>query len=595
MSLSSSLEAAFEFDSNALDSTSHAHTGTEQGGPTYAAGKIANAIVFGGGSRVRLSGTIINAQPTAGDAFSIEVWLNPSALPASYGTILAENAGARGLYLKSDGTMSYWDFFAGSDHLSTTALSTGVYTHVVFTYAGASGNWKFYINNVLSGSGSGSALQATSLEMIGADFGGPLPYSGQVDMLRVWATYELSATEISQLYNGGAGITYPAIALFDGLVSYWNMNNNVLDSQGVNNGTAHNLSYMTGRIAQGVTGNGTSSWVDLGVGTGLNITGDLTIAAWCYRTSNNYLFIMCRTTGSGAGASTYEFRINSGGALEFLTYSGGGGATGSGTIPLNVWSFVCATRSGATCKVFVDGVKVGTGTCLAPTSLPAENTIIGSRQDGISYLGSQGYALDDVGIWNRALTEDEVSNLWSSSEYPLIPSPYYPMYTEFMFGDDDIFADFPLQDVEVYVADLDYDMNANVYANDLSFNVGFFTGVFQVRMAEEYGGAGPIVIPPVVSNMVPASGTPIYPNTTIQFDVTDDSGLFTAIIVMVSFPDGSYEVIHDSAQFAPRYRTSTNNPITNGFTFVVRRNGGWPAAPTIKVVGVDAAGGENPQ
>lgn len=182
MSVASGLEAAFEFESNVLDSTSHAHNGTEAGGPTYAAGKTGNAIVVTSGSRASIS-PIIDAQPVAADPFSIEVWIKPSVLPVAYGTILANVGGGVGLYLRSGGLLSYWDFTAGSDHLSTSAIGTGAYVHVVFTYAGASGNWKFYINNVLSGSGAGAALHADDLACIGADsVVGERPFEGQIDM-----------------------------------------------------------------------------------------------------------------------------------------------------------------------------------------------------------------------------------------------------------------------------------------------------------------------------------------------------------------------------------------------------------------------------
>jgi hypothetical protein len=102
------------------------------------------------------------------------------------------------------------------------------------------------------------------------------------------------------------------------------------------------------------------------------------------------------------------------------------------------------------------------------------------------------------------------------------------------------------------------------------------------------------VTPPVVSNILPANGTPIYATTPLQFDITD-TDVFTAVIVMVSFADGTYEVVYDSSVFATGYASSTFSEITDGFRFVLRRRGGWPSSPTLKVIGVDAAGAENPQ
>lgn len=99
---------------------------------------------------------------------------------------------------------------------------------------------------------------------------------------------------------------------------------------------------------------------------------------------------------------------------------------------------------------------------------------------------------------------------------------------------------------------------------------------------------------PVVSNFLPLVGEPIYATTPLQFDITDVDN-FTTVVVMVSFADGTYEVAYDSAVFASMYTSSTFSAITNGYRFVLHRRGGWSSSPTIKVVGVDTTGAENPQ
>jgi hypothetical protein len=107
---------------------------------------------------------------------------------------------------------------------------------------------------------------------------------------------------------------------------------------------------------------------------------------------------------------------------------------------------------------------------------------------------------------------------------------------------------------------------------------------------------GPVPDPgiaPVVTNLIPAEGTPIYSTTPLQFDVTDDSGLLAAITVMVSFPDGSYDTVWDNSVFAANYSASTSAPIAGGLRFVLRRVGGWTGSPRVKVVVVDQAGKPN--
>lgn len=550
--------------------------------------------LFPGGSSNYINFPAVDIQDSGvtSDSFSIRVFVNPTvAPPTGYGTILADATAGAGMFYLSTGELSWYTFSAGSDHKSgvgSVPLST--VSECVFTYNGSTGAWNWYINGALTNSGVQMGLVAYDLTKMGGHPGvATWAYTGYINQVTTWHR-ELSSGEVASLFNGG--LLYPFLA--DGLMSYWSLDGNSTDLHGTNNGTDTAITYGPAHLNQGAFGNGTSSYINVGAAN-LNLTGDLTVAAWVYVGTNSSptRFILTRCLANGGASNTYEFRLQ-GFQLQFLTYSGNGQAAG-GTVAANTWTFCCATRSGNDLKVYMDGVLVGTGTQLAaPTSLPAQPTLIGSRADGNTYLGLDGFALDEVGIWNRALSFEEVRDLWSCSNgYPLDPVPFFPMFTEQMFEDDSFF-DIPFDNI--FVAEVDFGDLSDVYANELDFpsRGAVSENIFQVRMAEAYGGAD-VVIPPVISNMSPASGTPIYPTTAISFDITDESGLFTAVIVMASFADGNYEVIYDSAQFSNRYRTSTFAEITNGYQFVCRRNGGWPSAPTFKIVGIDRTGGENVQ
>lgn len=97
--------------------------------------------------------------------------------------------------------------------------------------------------------------------------------------------------------------------------------------------------------------------------------------------------------------------------------------------------------------------------------------------------------------------------------------------------------------------------------------------------------------PPVVSNFAPATG-PIQKSTPISFDVTDDSGNFARIMVLVEFGDGTYEVIHDGVKFATSYASkSSRKVITDGYRYTVERLGGWTSSSmTIRAIGIDLSG-----
>ena len=86
---------------------------------------------------------------------------------------------------------------------------------------------------------------------------------------------------------------------------------------------------------------------------------------------------------------------------------------------------------------------------------------------------------------------------------------------------------------------------------------------------------------PLVMNVSPASSSTIQPTDALQFDVTDPT-LRRAIVVVV-YPSGDGELVHDGSAFFPPFVGSTRVAISNGFRFVVRRTGGWRAGVDLRV------------
>lgn len=106
----------------------------------------------------------------------------------------------------------------------------------------------------------------------------------------------------------------------------------------------------------------------------------------------------------------------------------------------------------------------------------------------------------------------------------------------------------------------------------------------------------PTPTPPVVGSFSPAPGTSITASTPLEFSVTDNSGLFTRIILIADFRAlGIREIIHDGYAFGPNYRGPYNviSSITNGFRYSALRTGGWPESPTIQPFAIDREGTEN--
>ena len=99
---------------------------------------------------------------------------------------------------------------------------------------------------------------------------------------------------------------------------------------------------------------------------------------------------------------------------------------------------------------------------------------------------------------------------------------------------------------------------------------------------------------PVVSNFAPPLGT-ISRQQEIRFDVTSPFGIVKQVFVSARLVAGgcvNQEIVYDG-RFGLAYGNSINRieQITNGVRIFVRRDGGWPSAPQLRIVAVDDAGG----
>lgn len=213
MALITNLLAYYKLDGNSNDSVGSLN-GTDTS-MSYVAGKIGSAGSFNGTTgKVEYSQTGFNL----GSAFTFNVWVNA----ASYAT-------RQILFIKSDGvsnatgsfsfevgnsvnkaTLTVFVGASNSTLSSSTNLTTSVWSMLTFTYDGT--NLAIYLNGTSDGTnatGTGAVntiTQPTTLGMLGAL--SVLPYSGLMDLAGVW-TRVLSGSEITQLYNGGAGLDYP--------------------------------------------------------------------------------------------------------------------------------------------------------------------------------------------------------------------------------------------------------------------------------------------------------------------------------------------------------------------------------------------------
>ena len=87
------------------------------------------------------------------------------------------------------------------------------------------------------------------------------------------------------------------------------------------------------------------------------------------------------------------------------------------TIPLSNWIYITGTYDGNVMKIFVNGVLDNSLSISGSISSFNTNLNFGRWAPGVpnnpQYLN--GF-IDDIGIWNRALTEQEITNLYNANQ-----------------------------------------------------------------------------------------------------------------------------------------------------------------------------------
>jgi len=157
-----------------------------------------------------------------------------------------------------------------------------------------------------------------------------------------------------------------------------------------------------------------TSYISVPSTAGTNITGSFTAEAWVNSSNVSGLERGIISKGSALGVSMrYAVRISSTSKITIYT-NGVLRATSVASIAVNTWTHVAATYSTATDSfaIFINGVK--NVAAVVGVAAPASNTdslFIGIAGSGINYIGQ----LDEVRLWNRALTAAEISRSFRST------------------------------------------------------------------------------------------------------------------------------------------------------------------------------------
>jgi hypothetical protein len=180
------------------------------------------------------------------------------------------------------------------------------------------------------------------------------------------------------------------------------------DSVGNNNGTVYGATWTTGKIAGALSFNGTSNYVDCG--SGPSNYDNITVSAWM-KTSTEGVVVSNRYGSWGYGtwytlsSTSIAIGDNSQGGYRYLNFNA--------TTLDGLWHHVVYTKNGTNHAIYVDGSLDQEFTSNADISQNVP-TFIGRKWTNSSGVAWFNGVIDDVRIYNRALTAEEVNQIYQS-------------------------------------------------------------------------------------------------------------------------------------------------------------------------------------
>ena len=183
-------------------------------GVTYTTGIINNGFSFDGVNDYAQT-TATRVGHGNSDSFTISCWANSSNIRNRGLVVDGDTVDGATLGIWSDGVSRKIALLKGqasAQCFGNTTLSNSTLYHLVAVhtpYDGVSANVQFYVN----GSPDGSAIfdigtpSVATVKQVGTRSDQAAFFTGMIDEVGIWSR-ELTASEVTDLYNSGAGLQY---------------------------------------------------------------------------------------------------------------------------------------------------------------------------------------------------------------------------------------------------------------------------------------------------------------------------------------------------------------------------------------------------
>lgn len=430
------------FTSNtATDRSGKNNTGTLVGVATSTArvpGVLGQGLNLGG------SNSYVNIPNSAslsicGSDCGFSAWIYPRTF-ASYRVVI-DNTNRSIMFAINSTTGGYVEFggtVANGFLNFSPAFTLNEWQHVVVTRSGST--VYVYRNGVLNSTLTDrtGSTNATNAFLIGENVsGGGSDWDGYVDDFKIYNRH-IQASEAKALYNLGRSKFQASqnTKKTSGLVGLWSfdgadLTDKIYDrSSTANHGYLYNAattsSKVSGAIGQGITLDGVDDFVGIPSSSNYNFgSSDFAVSWWEYRTNN--ASSTAAIVRDNTNLPSFAFGLSNAGSTLGVYITSNGTAwdiannKSLGSVTQNTWNHFLVTRSGSTFTTYKNGAQTDTWTSSGTIKTSSSQLLFGQYvSNSTTYFAGR---LDDVRVYNKAVTASELKNLYNMGRADFQLSP----------------------------------------------------------------------------------------------------------------------------------------------------------------------------
>ncbi len=209
---------------------------------------------------------------------------------------------------------------------------------------------------------------------------------------------ESSFKEVSKYIPSGQGQLAQVAAPTSGLIAHYTFDDTANDSVGSNNATlTGGPSYVDGKIGKAIQFDGVDDVVSSSASVNVASSDQFSYSFWIKAP---------QTSGAPVSFGIYRACGRDGMSIRCTVDGDSSGAASVGSVYDNAWHHIVFINNGNTQTIYKDGVQGGSAT--ETKSTQGGVLRMGNGLSSSSFFGGQ---LDDVRIYDRVLTTDEISAL----------------------------------------------------------------------------------------------------------------------------------------------------------------------------------------